>query len=179
MYKGISRSSWTEWYIDEIAIARKMRDNFKRRPLWPEYRKYRNKAKQLIRVAKRQLLTESVMNSKDTKTIWQHFKKVNNKHNSSSRKLPDEILIDTCNNRFTSLEGIVSKLNTYFATISKICGSNDKDELETDFNYLDNFINDKVPIDVHVRIPLITPDQVSAITNALDSSKAMGLFYKL
>ena len=171
--KRVRTKHLPEWYNDEIASARKMRDNCKRRQLWPEYRKYRNKAKQLIRVAKRKLFTDSVMNSKDTKTIWQHFKKVNNKHNCSSKKLPDEIIID--NNRFTSSEDIASELNKYFATISKIFGSNDKDELETDFNHLENFINDKVPIDVQFRIPFITPDQVTEIINALDSSKAMGL----
>ena len=65
--------------------------------------------------------------------MWQHFKKVNNLHNCSSSKLPDEINID--NKRYASSEDIASELDKYFATISKTFGSNNIDELETDFNY--------------------------------------------
>ena len=149
-----------------------MRDNCKRRKLWSAYKKYRNRAKQLIRVAKRNYLIDSVMNSKDTRTIWQNFRKVNNKNNCSNSTLPDITINDE---RYTSSEDIASKLNHYFANISQIFGNNEGEELDANFDYLENFINSKVPNDVQFKIPNITPEQVSTIINDLDSSKAMGL----
>ena len=171
--KRVKTKYLPDWYNDEIAYARKMRDNCKRRKLWSAYKKYRNRAKQLIRVAKRNYFTDSVMNSKDTRTIWQHFRKVNNKNNCSNSNLPDEIMIN--DERYTSSEDIASKLNHYFANISQIFGNNEGEELDANFDYLENFINSKVPNDVQFKIPNITPEQVSIIINALDSSKAMGL----
>ena len=98
--KRVKTKQLPDWYNDEIAHARKMRDNCKRRKLWSDYKKYRNKAKQLIRVAKRKYFTDSVINSRDTKAIWQHFRKVNNKDSSSNSSLPDEIIIN--DERYTS-----------------------------------------------------------------------------
>ena len=77
------------WYNDEIASAIKLRDNCKRRNLWSVNKRYRNKVNHLIRVAKRTYFVDSVINSKDTKTIWQHFRKVNNKTKCSNSNLPD------------------------------------------------------------------------------------------
>ena len=110
-----------------------MRDNCKRRKLWSAYKKYRNRAKQLIRVAKRNYFTGSVMNSKDTRTIWQHFRKVNNKNNCSNSTLPDEITIN--DERYTSSEDIASKLNHYVANISQIFGNIEGEELDANFDY--------------------------------------------
>ena len=171
--KRVKTKHLPDWYNDEIAYARKMRDNCKRRKLWSAYKKYRNRAKQLIRVAKRNYFTDSVMNSKDTRSIWQHFRKVNNKNNCSNSNLPDEITIN--DERYTSSEDIASKLNHYFANIPQIFGNNEGEELDANFDYLENFINSKVPNDVQFKIPNITQEQVSTIINALDSSKAMGL----
>ena len=66
-----------------------MRDTCKRRKLWSDYKKYRNKTKKMIRVAKRKYFTDSVINSKDTRTIWQQ---INNKDKSSNGSSPDEIM---------------------------------------------------------------------------------------
>ena len=159
--KRVKTKQLPDWYNDEIAHARKMRDNCKRRKLWSDYKKYRNKAKHLIRVAKRKYFTDSVINSRDTRAIWQHFRKVNNKDNSSNSSLPDEIIIN--DERYTSSEDIACKLNNYFAAISEIFGNDDGEELEADFEYVENFINNKVPNDVHFKIPSITPVEVSTI----------------
>ena len=42
-----------EWFNQDIALARRKRDNFKRRKLWSDYKIFRNKSKDLIRKAKR------------------------------------------------------------------------------------------------------------------------------
>ena len=58
-----------EWYNQDIALARKKRDHFKRRKQWSEYKMFRNKTKDLIRKAKRNHFSETITKSKDTKTI--------------------------------------------------------------------------------------------------------------
>ena len=75
--------------------------------------------------------------------------------------------------RYTSSEDIASKINEYFANISGLFDC--REGLETDISHLENFIHNKVPDDVHFKIPNITPVQVSTIINAFDSSKAMSL----
>ena len=101
-----------DWYNDEIGHARNLRDNYKRRKIWSEYKKYRNKVKQLIKVAKRKCFSDSVRKSKDTRAIWQHFRKVNNIDNCSKFSVPDEMIIN--NERSTSSKDIASKFNECF-----------------------------------------------------------------
>ena len=72
--KRVKSKKLLDWYNDEIAATRKRRDACKRRHLWPEYKKYRNKTKDLIRKAKRKHFSDSVTQSKDTRAIWQHFR---------------------------------------------------------------------------------------------------------
>ena len=83
-----------DWYNDEISNVRRKRDACKRNQLWSEYKKYRNMTKSLIRKAKRKHFSDSVTQSKDTRAMWQHFRKINNKDKSSSSNLPEEIIVD-------------------------------------------------------------------------------------
>ena len=162
-----------EWYNQEIALARRKRDNFKQRKLWADYKVFRNKTKDLIRKAKRNHFSDTVTKSKDTKTIWQHFRKVNNKNTSSNSGLPEEIIFD--NKRYTKSEDIAAKLNQYFSSISEIFKDTDSEQLDTDFNKLKHFVDSKVPNNTYFKIPVITSEQVCRIISTLDSSKAIGL----
>ena len=101
-----------DWYNEEIAQAHRKRDDFKRRKLWADFKTYRNKTKQLIKIAKRKHFSDSVTDSKDTRAIWQHFRKINNKDKSSNSNLPEEVIIDDI--RYTKSEYIAAKLNEYF-----------------------------------------------------------------
>ena len=162
-----------EWYNEDIALARRKRDNFKRRKLWSDYKIFRNKTKDLIRKAKRKHFSNTVIDSKDTKTIWQHFRKVNNKDTKANSGLPEEIVVD--NKRYTQSEDIANKLNEYFSTISDIFKDTESDHLDTDLTELKHFVDNKVPNDTFFRIPNITSEQVFSIISALDPSKAIGL----
>ena len=162
-----------EWYNEDIALARRKRDNFKRRKLWSDYKIFRNKTKDLIRKAKRKHFSNTVINSKDTKTIWQHFGKVNNNDTKANSGLPEEIVVD--NKRYTQSEDIANKLNEYFSTISDIFKDTDSHHLDTDLTELKHFVDSKVPNDTFFRIPNITSEQVFSIISSLDPSKAIGL----
>ena len=156
-----------DWYNDEIAQARRKRDDFKRRKLWADFKTYRNKTKQLIKITKCKHFSDSVTDSKDTRAIWQHFRKINNKDKSSNSILPEEVIIDDIS--YTKSEDIAAKLNEYFSSISEIFRNNDASNLNTDLAEL------KVPNGIFFQIPLITLGQVSAIISALDPSKAIGI----
>ena len=62
--------------------------------------------------------------------------------------------------RYTSSEDIASKLNEYFANISVLFDYDCREGQETDISHLENFIHNKVPDDVHFKIPNITLVQV-------------------
>ena len=62
--KRVKSSRHPAWYVPEIGKARKLRDKYKRLNNWPDFKKYRNKTRNLIRDAKRKHFTDSVETSK-------------------------------------------------------------------------------------------------------------------
>ena len=153
------KTKWlSDWYNDAIEISRKQRDLYKRRNQCLEYKRYRNETKYLIRKAKREHFSKSVLNSKDTRTIWQHFRTTANKTSTSNNRLPDEIVIN--NNHYTSSVDIATQLNGYFTSISDIFNDNGTDALSSVLKELKIFINNTIPDDVFFKIPYITPEQV-------------------
>ena len=59
-HKRVKSSSLLVWYVPEKgrSKARNLRDKFKHLNEWPEYKKHRNKAKNLIRNAKRKYFAD-------------------------------------------------------------------------------------------------------------------------
>ncbi|MCG8047955.1 MAG: reverse transcriptase family protein, partial [Candidatus Thiodiazotropha endolucinida] len=112
---------------------------------------------QLIRNAKRNFFTNSVVNNQDSKTIWRHLREVKN------------------DVTFTNSIDIANKLNKYFCSIAEILNEPTDEPCELDLSKLENFIRDKVPDEVSFKIPLITCEQVSSFINYLDTTKATGL----
>ena len=104
---------------------------------------FRNKTYDLIRKAKGNHFSDIVTKSKEMKTMWQHFRKVNNKNTCSNSGLPEEIIFD--NKRYTKSEDIVAKLNEYLSSISNIFKDTDSEQLDTDFNKLKHFVDSKGP----------------------------------
>ena len=127
----------------------------------------------MIKIAKHKHFSDSVTDSKDTRAIWQHFRKINKKDKRSNSNLHEEVIIDDI--RYTKSENIAAKLNEYFSPISEIFRNNDASNLSTALAELKEFVNNKVPNGIFFQIPLITPGQVSAIISALDPSKAIGI----
>ena len=168
--KRLKTKRLSDWYNDDTEISRKQRDLCKRRNQWAEYKRYRNKTKYLIRKAKREHFFQISLNSKDTRTIWQHLRITANKTNTPNNRLPYEIVIS--NNHYTPSVYIATQLNEHFTSISDIFNDNGTDASSSDLKELKIFINNKVSDDVFFKIPYITPEQVSTLITALDSSKA-------
>lgn len=171
--KRVKTKRLPDWYTPEIIQARKMRDISKSQKNWTDYKRYRNTTKHLIRKAKCKHFSESVTNLKDTKSIWQHLRSVNNKSKVTTSSLPNELNID--NERITDSQDIAGKLNEYFTSVAKRLNQDDITSTSIDFTKLQHFISTKVPENTYFKIPSITTQQVSSFIQNLDSSKATGL----
>ena len=97
---------------------------------------------------------------------------VNNGSTSSGKTLPDELIIEGVH--FTDCETIATK-NEYFTSIAQILENTNSDTNDLDVTKLQEFVNDKVPLNIHFSIPFITIDQVVSYIHLLDPSKAIGL----
>ena len=162
-----------EWSNQEILTTRKLRDISKRHGNWPDYKKYRNKTKTLIRQAKKHHFSEAVTNLKDTKSIWKHLRSANKKTSACDNALPDELEIN--GQQYTNSQDIAFKLNDYFASISEYINTNDVITSAPDLTKLETYISSKIPLDTFFRIPKITVNQVSEFINGLNPAKATGL----
>ena len=162
-----------EWSNQEILTTRKLRDISKRHGNWPDYKKYRNKTKTLIRQAKKHHFSEAVTNLKDTKSIWKHLRTANKKTSACDNALPDELEIN--GQQYTNSQDIAFKLNDYFASISEYINTEDAITSAPDLTKLETYISSKIPLDTFFRIPKITVNQVSEFINGLNPAKATGL----
>ena len=169
--KRLKTKGMPSWYNTDIAQARKNRDLSKRRRNWPEYVKYRNLTKFLIRKAKKNHFTAAVTNNQDTKSLWKQIKSIQNDANKSSKTLPDQLNID--GEMITDSHEIASKLNKFFTTISSRLTSTKKSVQMDDLSKLINYVNEKVP--TFFKIPHITTSQVTTYIRNLDPGKSTGL----
>ena len=140
---------------------------------WTDYKMYRNKTIQLIRQTKRKYFSDYVKNFKDSKTIWNHLRAVNNKNKTTLNNLPRELIMN--DETITDSEDIAAKLNAYFSSIADILNDHTDQVSTFEDDKLSNFVNSKVPHNTFFTIPLITCDQVLSFNNKLDSTKATGL----
>ena len=171
--RRVKHNRLPEWSNQEIFTTRKLRDISKRHGNWPEYKKYRNKTKTLIRQAKKHHFSEAVTNLKDTKSIWKHLRTANKKTSACDNSLPDELKIN--GQQYTSSQDIAFKLNDYFASISEYIDTNDVITSAPDLTKFETHISSKIPIDIFFRIPKITVNQVAEFINGLNPAKATGL----
>ena len=162
-----------EWFSPDITHMQRLRDDSKRKKNWSDFKRYRNKTRQLIRAAKRKYFSDSISDSKDSKFLWRHLRAVSGNKRVSSSDLPDELIIN--NETFTGSENIATKLNEYFTSIADILNGNQTESAYPDFDRLQHFTNSKLPENTFFHIPLITSDQVLSYINKLDSSKATGI----
>ena len=73
----------------------KLGDKFKCLNEWPEYKKYRNKTKNLIRNSKRNYFADcKIFKKKNTSCIWKHLSAVNKDSTSIANNMPDELIIN-------------------------------------------------------------------------------------
>ena len=173
--KRVKSKRMPDWFTPDIIQMQSLRDKTKRLKQWSDHRKYRNKTKQLIRQAKRKYFSNSITNSKDTKSLWKHLRDVTNGSKTASSNLPQKLIIG--NETITESEAVASKLNKYFASVAELLNKNTSsgNSLDFDTNKISDFVDSKVPTNTQFTIPFITPEQVLLHINTLEVSKSTGL----
>jgi type III secretory pathway component EscR len=94
--KKVKNSPLPPWLTPEIIQAMALRDQLKKSKQLEEYKKARNKVKNLVRDAKKELFNKLVENSKDTSKLWRALNSLSKKKKKKFLKLyPLMILIPT------------------------------------------------------------------------------------
>ena len=89
--KRVKTKRLPDWFTPDIMQMQKLWDNCKRLKQWADFKTYRNKTRQLFRVAKRKYFSESISISRDRKHIWAHLRTVNGDLKASSKHLPENL----------------------------------------------------------------------------------------
>ena len=109
---------------------------------WSDYKRYRNKTRQLIRAAKRRYFSDSISDSKDSKFSWRHLRSLSGNKRVSSSDCANELIIN--DETFTGSENIATKLNEFFTSIADILKRGNEIrpvKLSADFHFTHSFKN--------------------------------------
>ena len=139
--KRVKQKRLPQWFTPEITHIQRLRDNSKRLKQWSDFKKYRNKARQLISSAKRKYFSDAISNNKDSKFIWQHLRSVNANKKTSSNNFPEELIVN--DEKITSSEDIAAKFNHFFTSIADFLNKHQDESPELDTNRLRQFVNEK------------------------------------
>ena len=172
--KRVKRETQPEWFNNDIKEASKKRDIYHKQKNWKQYKYWRNKTNTLIKDSKKKLFSNAIQENKPNNMLWKHVKKLGNATESSG--IPDELIVD--DKKHNSPTEIANELNNYFATISerlKTTRETSSTAVNRDFEKLNNFVNARVPDNIHFKIPLINIPSLTEALKSLDVSKATGL----
>ncbi|VDI69371.1 Hypothetical predicted protein [Mytilus galloprovincialis] len=86
--KRVKRDRQPEWFNNEIAYARKMREKYHKLGMWSEFKFWRNRTKHIIDESKRNFYSKMVKDSKASKDLWKCIHSLN----PSQQEKPYELL---------------------------------------------------------------------------------------
>ena len=159
------------WCNADILQAIQERDHFKASNMYSEYKQARNIVIKLILKARKHTYEEKINKGQNNPaSIWRLFKEFSASRKSKSQ---DDILsIEEDGQTYTDQNDIVHAFNNFFINIAtKI-----KDPIPfSNFDYLKDYIDKKVPVDIHFDIPKISIETVYLSFKKLDISKSTGL----
>jgi hypothetical protein len=157
-----------DWITSEILDTIKERDKSKARNDNQNYRLLRNRVIDLINISKKSSYENKIEKGQNNpSSIWKIFKEF---RSSNSSNEINEIIVN--NQEITDKDLIADEFNSFFTNVA----ANLKDEIApSNFDLLNNYVSNKVPVPMFFNIPLITRDKVTNMISELDSSKATGL----
>ena len=131
----------------------------------------RNKVTDLIDIAKKKTYQTKIEDGKsDPRTIWKLFKELGLKGKGNDN---ENIFAIKCEDNIITAESDLAKLfNNYFVNVaSKL----QEPIINSEFEYLNTFVESKVPNDVEFKIPLTNAAFVNTFLSNLNISKSTGL----
>ncbi len=101
-HRRVKRPKLPPWLTTEIKEAMSHRDTLKSNKSHEEYKKARNKVKNMVRNAKRAYFNKLINNQKNTSTIWRALNAFTKK-SSTHTDIPNHITADMFNEHFLSI----------------------------------------------------------------------------
>lgn len=151
------------WLTAEIIETMAQRDQVKKNKLFDEYKKIRNKVKNLIRNEKKKFFNTLVGNTNDISRIWRALNIFVNGQQSKTNQVP----------RTFSAEDY----NRYFLTIANelLDSSSQPMSKYTCPEPLARFCQDRLSDKAHFSIPLMGVHEVGKIIESMENKKSCGL----
>ena len=131
----------------------------------------RNKVTDLINMAKKKTYQTKIEEGKsDPRTIWKLFKEFGLKGIGNDN---ENNLAIKCEDNIITAESDLAKLyNNYFVNVASIL---QEPIINSEFEFLNTFVESKVPNDVEFKIPLTNAAFVNTFLSNLNISKSTGL----
>ena len=169
--KRVKHKYQPDWFNADILQAIQERDQFKSSNMHEEYKHARNTVIKLIRKARKHTY-ESKINKRQNNpaSIWRLFKEFGASRKSNT--IEEILSIEEGGQTYTDQTEIVHAFNNFFINVA----SNIKDPIpSSNFEYLKDYIDKKVPADMFFEIPNISIEAVYLSLKNLDISKSTGL----
>jgi hypothetical protein len=162
--KRVKNASLPPWLTNEIIQAMAQRDHLKKSKQFDEYKKVRNRVKNLVRDSKKDLFCKLVENNKNTAQIWRALNALSKGSSNKTRgSVPKTLTADALNSHFLSIPtGIAAQQNF----------SNNADAITDELRQHCSQANEgKRPF----KIPPIGIHEVGKHISKLDNKKSSGL----
>ena len=169
--KRVKRKYQPAWFTSDIADAIKMRDIFSSDKKSHEYKSKRNLVLRLIRESRKSTYEKRIEDGQNNpKTIWGIFKEFGSSKNNSEMSRSTNLSVN--DKLITDEIEVANAFNNFFVTVAQKL----KDPIATsNFEYLIEYVNTKVPPENYFSIPLIAQHNVLKHLKRLNVSKSTGL----
>lgn len=167
----VKKNRQPDWLTPDIIDTMNERNRCKINGLVEQYKQLRNKVSSMIKTAKNEMYKIKLDEGKDDpRSIWKLFRELGAGGKSGPR---ENILGVNSNDQFiTSDSEIANIFNNFFANVAtqlkEPC-------IDSDFQYVKDYVDSKVPGDISFSIPNISQSFVRKYLSNLDISKATGL----
>ena len=161
--KRVKHHRLPQWLTPDIIKAMAERDKLKKSKLFPEYKKMRNKIKNLVRNSKRALFNKLIEKNKDTTHLWRALNTFLKSKATALADLPPQLTADVFNQHFMSVSSILHAKNT------------SPHVQNVNLSVLSQYCKEKTAHTSPFHIPLISVHEVGQYISNLDNKKSSGL----
>ena len=169
--KRVKRDRQPEWFNNEIAYARKMREKYHKLEMWSEFKFWRNRTKHIIDESKRNFYSKMVKDSKASKDLWKCIRSLNPSQQEKPYELLNEDGVKTNN-----VSDICNVFNKFFTSCVENLKTDRCMSKTHDYAKLNQFVQKKFTKSEQVKFS-IPPVTINGLFNEmikLDINKSTG-----
>ena len=161
----VKHQTLPSWMTEDIINAMSLRDFYKQNNMKQDFKKQRNKVKNMQTKAKKKYFNSLLEDEKSVSTLWRAMNEILDKGRHQKNYCPTQISPESFKDHFIT---IAEKLAPPMA-------KSDDDQSRRAMEKLQTFCNDRLKPDVNFCIPYIAVYEVGRYIEGLDNKKAMGL----